>query len=143
MNRNPEEILLTGYAILDGVLLKRSFKSEKPVSGKSSGGDYASGGYRNGDRRLELYFRFSLGLVTYHFGALSLGHEDYLRAILGPARGNKYPSFSDEPLDAFRGLASDLETYATAFLDGDEAEFARLIETARKNAKIVGFARLP
>ncbi len=109
---------------------------------KVAGGISPLARYANGERRIELHFRFSLGLVTYHFGSVSIGHEAYLGAILGAGGGNKFPGFSDEPLDGFRGLAYDLETYAKAFLAGDMAEFVRSVELARKEEALPGFARL-
>ncbi len=138
----PGEILEHGCLILEPILLKRGFQHGAIVSGKSSGGPFASTSYTNGNRKLELHFRFSLGLVTYYFGSLSLTHEAYMRAILGPKGGNMYPGFSEEPLDAFRGLASDLETKAQAFLEGDAVAFGKLAETAKEQAGVTGMARL-
>lgn len=142
MTHTPEEILKKGCAILDDVLVPRGFKFEFAGAGKGSGGHFATGSYVNGERRIELHFRFSLGLVTYRFGSASIGHEAYMRVLLGPGGRNKYPGFSDEPLDGFRGLAYDLESHAKAFLSGDTTEFARCVERARKEEALSGFARL-
>jgi hypothetical protein len=82
-------------------------------------------------------------LVTYYFGKISPDHESYMRASLGDAGGNRYPGFSDAPLGGFADLAHDLQTHATAFLNGDFTEFARCISAAKEWKKIPGFARLP
>jgi hypothetical protein len=102
-----------------------------------------SGTYVNGDRSLEFHFRFSLGLVTYHFGEISLDHESYMQALLGTNAGNRYPGFSEDPLDAFKGLAYDLENFATAFLSGNFKEFSRCVIAAKEQKKISGFKRIP
>ncbi|HJZ65193.1 MAG TPA: hypothetical protein VKD70_12800 [Candidatus Acidoferrum sp.] len=138
----PSEILEHGCSILDPVLLKYGLRRAQLVSGKSSGGPFASTTYTNGNRNLELHFRYSLGLVTYHFGPLSMTHEAYMRVLLGPNGGNMYPGFSEQPLDAFRGLANDLETKADAFLTGDSVAFGRHFEAAKKQAAVTGIARL-
>jgi hypothetical protein len=143
MKDDPTEILNQGRVIIDPVLHRQGFSFIAGPPGRGSGGPYASGTYVNGERRLEVHYRFSLGLVTYHFGGESIDHESYMRALLGPKGGNRYPSFSDEPLDAFEGLAYDLENYATAFLKGDFDGFVRCVMAAKEWNSIPGFARLP
>jgi hypothetical protein len=83
----PCEILRQGRSTLDPVLYAHDFSFKDGGSGVGSGGRYAFGSYVNKDRRLELHFRFSLGLVTYHFGKNSLDHESYMRALLATAGG--------------------------------------------------------
>src|SRR5437868_689109 len=95
----PINALLEGCKILDAVMKPHGFNFVGGLTGKGSGGYFASGEYVRGDRRLELHFRYSLGLVTYHIGELSLTHDEYMRALLGKDGGNKYPGFSDDPLD--------------------------------------------
>jgi hypothetical protein len=118
------------------------FKFVEGPAGGSSGGNFASGEYVRDDRRLELHFRHSLGLVTYHIGELSLKHESYMRALLGRTGENKYPGFSDNPLDAFRGLSFDLEHYYSDFLSGSGEEFKRCVVKARGQEKVSGFKAL-
>src|SRR5215475_12014006 len=142
MTDTPGEILERGCSILDPILLKHGFEREEIVTGKGSGGCFAATNYRNENRTLELHFRYSLGLVTYHFGSLSLTHEAYMRALLGPKGGNMYPGFSGDPLDGFQELAKDLETKADAFLAGSSVEFGNLVEVAQKQAAVTGIARL-
>jgi hypothetical protein len=143
MKSQPSEILREGRAALDPVLEAHGFSFKEGPAGSSSGGPFASGTFVKGDRSLEIHFRFSLGLVTYHFGRSSVDHESYMRAVLGKAGGNRYPGFSDDPLSAFKNLAYDLENFATAFLNGDFKEFARCASAAEEWKKIPGFARLP
>jgi len=143
MRTPPTETLRTGREILDPVMLAHGFVFGAEEAGRGSGGPFASGAYINGDRRLEIHYRWSLGLVTYHFGKISVDHESYMRVILGPEGGNKYPGFSDDPLSGFHGLAYDLRNFATAFLTGDFKEFARCAVAAEEWKKIPGFARLP
>jgi hypothetical protein len=143
MKKEPVEILHEGCVVLDPVLYQHGFSFVDGGSGKGSGGPYAGGTYVNGDRKLEIHFRYSLGLVTYHFGKKSLDHESYMRALLGSAGGNRYPSFSDDPLAGFRDLAYDIQNFATAFLNADFERFAHCAEAGEAWKKTPGFARLP
>jgi hypothetical protein len=143
MKKQPSEILRDERAALDAVLCAHGFSFKEGPAGPSSGGLFASGTYVNGDRTLEIHFRHSLGLVTYHFGQKSVDHECYMRAVLGNAGGNRHPGFSDEPLSAFKNLAYDLQNFATAFLKEDFKEFARCVAAAEEWKKTPGFARLP
>jgi hypothetical protein len=116
---NPGEILRAGAEILRPVMEPSGFAFVEGPSGGSSGGRFARGDFVRGDRRLELHLRYSLGLVTYHVGPYLAPHEAYMRELLGGRGGNRYPGFSDDPLDGFRNLAHDLATFAGDFLTGD------------------------
>ena len=142
MKKSPTEILRDGRLVLDPVMEKFGFIFAGVLSGKGSGGPYASGTYLNKDRKLQIHFRYSLGLVTYHFGTLSMDHASYMRALLGNVGGNKYPGFADSPLVQFDDLAYDLRTYATAFLNGDFDLFEKYSRVATERNKIPGFSRL-
>jgi hypothetical protein len=69
-----------------------------------------------GNRRLELHFRYSLGMVRFHIADQNASHEAYMRE-LGAWEGCRYPGFSDDPMDAFRNLAHDIAV-AEDFLSG-------------------------
>jgi len=142
MTSVPLQVLRQGLAVLDPILKSHGFSFRELPSGRGSGGPYASGIYVNGDRSLEIHFRFSLGLVTYRFGNRAVEHEFYMRAVLGNAGGNHYPGFSDDPLSGFENLAYDLQNFATAFLTGNFAEFASHVAIAEDWKKIPGFMRL-
>jgi len=139
---NPREILENGRQILDPILLGYGFAFKETQCGKSSGGLYASGRYEKGDRYIEVHYRGGLGLVRFHIGKLSLNHENYMFAQLGPKGGNKYPGFSDNPIDAFRDLAYDLESFCKDFLSGSGRDFAQCVEIAKKSEKRPGFSRM-
>jgi hypothetical protein len=132
---DPREALTAGRQLLDAVLLPKGFVFQEEPSGKSSGGTYASGKYAKGDRSLEIHFRYSLGLVTYHVGRAAITHEEYMHCLLGARGGNKYPGFSDDPIDAFRSLALDVEEYCLDFLIGPGEEFSRCVRTAGRTLK--------
>ena len=141
MNKSPIEILRDGRIVLDQVMNKYGFAFEDGPSGKSSGGPSASGTYVNKDRKLEVHFRYPLGLLTYHFGTVSIEHESYVHALLGNEGGNKYPGFADSPSVQFEDLARDLQHFAASFLDGDFESFSQIAKTAAQRKKISGFAR--
>lgn len=131
---NPRELLRAGCEILNPIMMRHGFTFVEGVSGKGSGGDFASSDYVRHERRLELHFRYSLGLVTYHLSDYSVSHLSYMRDLLGDSSANKYPGFSDEPLDGFRNLAYDLENFADDFLTGGGEV---LIKAAQKEAEYI------
>ena len=141
--KEPREILLDGRAILDPVLHQHGFRFEYGGEGSGSGGPFAFGSYLNQDRKLEIHFRHSLGLVTYHFGEASIDHEAFMRVLLGKNGGNRYPGFSDDPLAGFHDLAYDLQTFADCFLNGDSEQFMECFAAAENLKRTPGLARLP
>jgi hypothetical protein len=128
--RHPTDILREGCDILDAVLVPAGFHFEHRDAGQSSGGQFAWGEYLRSERRLELHFRYSLGLVAYATGELRTSHESLARALLGRSGGNAYPGFSDDPLDGFRHLRQDLERFGTVFLRGGDDELRALLMKA-------------
>jgi len=142
MDKLPIDLLREGCALLDPILNSHGFTFELGGAGSGSGGPFAFGYYISGDRKLELHYRYSLGMVTYYFGDTFMDHESYMRALLGPAGGNRYPGFSDEKLAAFEGLKFDLEHFGSAFLFGDQKEFARCASAANEWQRKSGIARL-
>jgi len=106
-----------GRRLIDPIMNANGFHWETGHSGKASGGLFASGQYVKDDRRLELHFRRSLGLVTYHIGRVSLSHDAYMRHVARYARA-RYPGFSSDPLDGFIHLAHDLRNFGADFLSG-------------------------
>jgi hypothetical protein len=139
---NALETFRAGREILDEALKPLGFNFIEGASGQSSGGNFASGEYVKGDRRLEIHLRYSLGLVTYHLGSMSLAHESYMRALLGKNGGNQYPGFSDDPLDGFRHLSYDLSHFCGDFLSGSGEDFARCVVKATEQEKVIGFKAL-
>ena len=139
---NKLETFRAGCKILDEAMNLHGFLLVKVGSGISSGGDFACGQYVRGERRLEIHFRFSLGLVTYHMGSVSLTHEAYMRALLGKNGGNQYPGFSGDPLDGFRHLNYDLAHFCGDFLNGSGEEFERCVVRAEEQEKDKGFKAL-
>jgi len=61
--------LKAGVEILDSFMESLGFVYTQISAGAGSGGSFASGEFRRGDRRLELHFLYSLGLVTYRHPA--------------------------------------------------------------------------
>lgn len=141
---SPKSALLDGAQILTPLLGAKGFKFRFLREGKGSGGAFASGEFVHGDRRLELHFRYSLGLVRYHVGKQNASHEYYMRE-LGVWDDCKYPGFSDNYGDAFEGLAHDL-IFADDFLVGSAEKLRRAAareesaEASRKADLAAGYA---
>lgn len=133
-----EQILRDGAALLEPKLNSHGFVFEVTDRGISSGGGFADGRFRSGDRELRLSYRHSLGLVTYKKGDLSISHEQYMRALKLRSVA-RYPGFGKEPLDAFADLLSDLD-YCASFLEDDGQAFAKMASVYVDPPK--GFRRL-
>ena len=129
---SPNEMLQAGARILDPILTPLGFEFGLASEGRSSGGHFASAQFACGERRIEFYFRWSLGLVAYHFGEMTIAHEAYVWAVTGKRHAGAYPGFSDDPLEAFRGLASDLQEFFGVFLKGDSMGFASICKEAAR-----------
>ena len=136
---NPKEELLKGVKELEPILGPYGFRFVFEAEGLSSGGHSARGAFVAGDKRLELHFRYSLGLVSYQIGAIKINHADYITAQGGKGR---YPGFSKKPIDAFKNLADDLRTYGALFLDNDTTPFEELAKKLKANPPIKGFKAL-
>ena len=141
MEHKASKILREGLKIIDPIMKANGFCWQAGPCGKASGGFFDSGQYVRGDRRLELHFRHSLGLVTYRMGALAISHADYMQ-VAAPKGHARYPGFSSDPIDAFRDLAFDLEQFGTDFLSGPGAVFQEAVDRSKETENLSGFKRL-
>ncbi len=137
----PQQMLKDGVEILDGVMRSHGFVYAPTAVGVGSGGSFAAGEFRRGNRTLELHYRYSLGLVTYHVRDLVLSHEDYMWSVLGRRWTSEYPGFPKEPLDDFRHLRADLEHHCIDFLSGSDVDFASRVRHAETLKEMA--SRLP
>jgi len=112
----PRKLLLEGIRVLEPFFAPRGFHFQFRGQGKGSGGEYAWGEYTRHDRRLQLHFRSTLGLVSYHISDLGASHETYMRQ-LGVWEQCHFPGFSQSPLLSFANLTHDL-SFAEDFLSG-------------------------
>jgi len=139
---NPEEVLREGVKLLEPVLGPAGFRFMLGSTGRGSGGAFASGAFVKGDRKLELHFRDSLGLVSYHIGTATLTHEEFVRAVHRGTGKGRYPGVSSDPLQAFHDLREDIEGSGRAFLQGPAEDFEALVAWVRANPLPEGFHRL-
>ena len=131
MSTKPETILLQGSESLKPLFSEHGFAFAPLGGGSSSGGQFAYAEFRRVDRRFEFHFRYSLGMVTYHLGSKSISHQEYMSSVLGTPGLSHYPGFSNDPLEAFRDLRDDLQSYCAEFLEGTNETFLHRIEHAR------------
>jgi hypothetical protein len=137
---DPVELRHRGAQILEPVLKPHGFAFAPGEVGKGSGGAFAQGAFVRGNHRLDFSVRHSLGLVDYRVGVQRITHEDYMRVVA--ERKNSYPGFSDDPLDGFKHLASDLKSFCAAFLMGTDAEFDALVAQAEESPRKKGLGAL-
>jgi hypothetical protein len=130
MKYKADEMLERGAALLDPLLVAHGFSFKLVDKGNSSGGPFCSGEFRKEERRLELHFRDSLGMVRYHLAACSMSHLDYVRSVIGKPNLGHYPGFSDDPIDGFRHLLFDLQEHGADFLSGTNVCLQNRIELA-------------
>jgi len=140
--KDRREILEQGAQILAPVLVPDGYKFSFVTSGNGSGGAFAQGEFVRGDRKLELHFRYALGLVNYHIGKLSLAHDDYMRALLGRAGMSHYPNFSDEPLSGFEALRQDLVEHCSDFIRGNGDHFCQCIKKHKDYESLSGWQKM-
>jgi hypothetical protein len=107
------------------VLEVRGFRFVSRENGKGSGGYFASVEFAKGDRTLRLWLRRSSLGVRYEIAGHGLNHEEYMRELLAPGGGNRFPSYSADTMVAFAALRADLQQFALDFLDGPGDEFMR------------------
>ena len=129
--KDRREILQQGADIVASALVPHGFHFRMVSSGSSSGGAFAHGEFVREDRRLELHFRWALGLVTYHIGVHELAHADFMRALLGRSQAGHYPLCSEEPLAGFEALRLDLVEHCSDFMIGTGEQFRQCIEKHR------------
>jgi len=138
---DPIEMRQGGADILGPVLKPHGFAFAPGEVGKGSGGHFAQGAFVRGNHRLEFSVRNSLGLVDYRVGDKRITHEEYMRVVAPPGK-NSYPGFSDDPLDGFRHLASDLKKFCGVFLTGSDADFEAVVTQAENSPRKKGLSAL-
>ena len=141
MKNEASAILQEGRKYIDPIMEANGFHWKDGRSGNSSGGFSDSGEYIKENRKLELHFRWSLGMVKYHIGESQISHENYMLHLAGKGKAT-YPGFSKEPLDAFKHLADDLQKYGEDFLSGDGTKLIGAVEKQKEKNKLSGFQRL-
>ena len=143
---NSTDALNAGAGDLASALVADGFSFVLTGMGRSSGGDFASGEFRRDDRRLELHFRHELGLVTYHAGEITFGHQDYVRAVRaldGIDTASAYPGFHPDAASQFRALREDLRIFGARFLRGAVEQLREVRTWVDQHPKPTGFAGLP
>lgn len=138
---NPREELEKGVELLNPTMQSNGFHFAFESGGNSSGGNFSQGAFISDNKRLELSFRWSLGCVEYKVSKYSISHSEYMEAI-GKKEEASYPGFSDQPIEAFEHLLSDISKYCATFLKGNDEEFINLIKEYKSKLKITGFAAL-
>jgi hypothetical protein len=132
-----------GLEILSPVVSPHGFKAVEKGGGKGSGGFFANAVFARDEDRIELSVRRQSVQVHYAMADRGmLSHTDFIRAVAGPAAGNRFPSFADDTDRAFEALAFDIEHFLGGFLSGDSAAFERCLARVAEESELSGTARL-
>ena len=122
----PGKLLFKGAEILEQKLDPLGFSFYIKEGGKGSGGEYVVGTFENGDREINLWFRYELGSVSYRKLDLEKAHIELMQ-YLGLEKEAKYPGFSlNDPLQGFRHLLEDWEHCSIYFDKNGDAFYQNL-----------------
>ncbi len=138
---SPEAALEKGADILSPKLQPLGFSFSIVEHGKGSGGDFAVGSFKNGDREIRIWFRFEVGSVGYRKGDLERGHVEFMQ-FLGLEGKSALPGFgAGDPLAGFRHLLQDLD-HCALFFENDGIGFYDAMKNYAYKPKPTGFAAL-
>lgn len=109
-----------------------TFTIAQPTT-NGSGGPFARGVFRRGDRQIQLWARYDrLGGVVYRVGDDEFTHQAYMRAI-GLEKTAHWPRLNDgDPLGGFERLLRDF-AHCAEFLMGDAALIVRRVRALPPN----------
>lgn len=130
-------------SILEPELDSAGFARKEKSSGKGSGGYFEVASFGRDDRTFEVSLRYESLQPRYSLRNQSwLPHADYMRLLLGPAGGNRFPAFADDALIAAEALRHDLANHCDDFLRGDGSDFTRCYERYLNEGRESGIGRL-
>ena len=138
-----EQRLDRGLDLLLPIVSLHGFQVVEKEGGKGSGGFLARAVLARSEDRIEVSVRRHSVQVRYSMGARgTLSHVDFIRAVAGPAGGNRFPSYSGDTDRAFEALVYDIEHFLGDFLSGDLAVFERCVAQVAEESELSGTARL-
>jgi len=135
MQSDVLKMMSDGAEYMKAALEPFGFKFRILKTGNSSGGKFCEAKFTRDNRRIELHFRWSLGLVRYHYGNINASHESYIEA-LGMQNKSQFPGFYEDELEGFQKLAQDIDLIRSDFIEGDCNILHKAAETgARRDAE--------
>src|SRR4029077_8663648 len=131
---NPKDDLQTVVNRLDPLLERHGFRFSFALSGVASLGEFATGFYVRDNIRIGLIVRSALGAVVYEAAGYKMSHGEYMAAI-GHAEDCSFQfdkasrsAVGRGGMDPIEALIRDLTLYCRDLLDGEVAEFLRLMK---------------
>jgi hypothetical protein len=91
---------------------------------------------------LYLWIRHASLSATYELEGNRLDHVAYMRALLGPAGKNAFPTYNDYASAAFDARAADIQSYASEFAAGSGAGSLRCWMATHAASDRSGFKQL-
>jgi hypothetical protein len=120
-------------------LTEHGFALTATQSGFGSGGPYEVGVWTRGDRRFSISLRYDSLAVGYRIGDIGMDHAAYMRALLGPAGPNLFPSYSHDAAAASVALGHDLRHHCDDFFGRGRL---RVSATRRRRSRGAGDDRV-
>jgi hypothetical protein len=139
--RAPVDLLHDGVAILAELLQPAGFTFALGSVDRGSGGPFAQGSFARAGRALSFSVRQTLGLVHYACAGRLVSHADFMR-VVAPVGAAQYSGVSDDPLQAFRDVSTDLRAFGQVFVIGSDADCLSALDAAGQGRPPSGFAAL-
>jgi hypothetical protein len=142
-SEEAKQFLLTGIQKIDPILNPVGFVFELSKTGKTHGGDFATGYYQKGNKIIQLIYRTNTGLGCVIYGyrqytgfyiQLDVSHTALIKQI---GRYNdsklrysdsKFASFSRDGVDPFEALSYDIQNFMLDVLTGSDTDFQEVLK---------------
>ena len=122
----PSSEFIAGLKIIEPFLFHYGFKLDNMKTQQASGGQFTNATYINGKKKFIIGYRYSVGLLDYHFDNSVVMHNFYLDG-LGYADKMQYPNFQNENLQtSFRHILADFEYLKDDFFVGQCVELKKI-----------------
>lgn len=130
-----QRILKEQVPIVGSYLKENEFLLSNSQIDKGSGGFFIICRFEKGNRKINIFYRYSLGPVEYSIGENKIDHVSYMK-FLQVDEKSKYPGFTDSPEESFKNLLSDIKNYCQDFICGDGDQFQEFSRKLRTDPRI-------
>jgi F0F1-type ATP synthase assembly protein I len=144
---NPDECkqyLIEGNQRLDPILSPLGYVFEISENGISSGGPFAAGFYKNGNKKIGLIYRSisGLGSVVYEDDQNGASHRDLMGYLVKDDASKLkldpqgFSAYSSDGGDVFAALADDIQNFGLEFLSSSEDQFKKTLKVIKSHNRV-------